>query len=72
MPPNRFWQGELEEALVKGAEIQAERAREELLMRAGGVLALVLAILGLLTAWYFKGSRKVRERLGHYRTEPTL
>lgn len=64
------WQSELE-AVYAEAEAYRERlAREKVIISSGGLMALALAVLGGLAAWYLKGSRKWREMRGSYRTTP--
>lgn len=65
-----LWQTDLERALADAEAIRAADARRRLILTGGGLLAAVVAALGGLVAWYLRGSRKLREALGGYRTEP--
>jgi uncharacterized membrane protein YgcG len=64
------WQLQLETVTETAVATRERVARRQLALQGGGLLAGVLAALGGVTAWYLRGSRKVREMLGKYRTEP--
>ncbi len=64
------WQTELEKVLDEAEAYRARVAQDKVIIASGGGLALILAVIGGLTAWYLKGSRKWREMRGSYRTTP--
>ncbi|MCB8976171.1 MAG: DUF2207 domain-containing protein [Ardenticatenaceae bacterium] len=64
------WQRKIEAEMAEGAAFQERQARINLAWLVGEILLGVLAVLGAITYWYLRGSRRLRERLGNYRTEP--
>ena len=64
------WQSDMERVMDEAEAYRVRVARDKIVITSGGGLALILAVIGGLTAWYLRGSRKWREMRGNYRTTP--
>ncbi|MCA9946280.1 MAG: DUF2207 domain-containing protein, partial [Anaerolineales bacterium] len=64
------WQRKIEAEIAEGEAYRVEQARIDLAWLVGKILAGMTAVLGAIAYWYLRGSRRLREALGNYRTEP--
>ncbi|MCB8949954.1 MAG: DUF2207 domain-containing protein [Ardenticatenaceae bacterium] len=64
------WQEKIEAEVAEGVAYQERQARIDLAWLVGKILMGITAVLGGLTYWYLRGSRRLREAQGNYRTEP--
>jgi hypothetical protein len=68
--PIPTWQSDVERVLAEVDTAAVARARQTLVQRVLGVLALIGAVLGGLLSWFRWGRRRVRETLGGFTSEP--
>ena len=64
------WQRKIEDEMAKGEIYRVRQARIDLAWLVGSLVLGIMAVLGGLTYWYLRGSRRLREAMGNYRTEP--
>ncbi|MBK8902140.1 MAG: DUF2207 domain-containing protein [Anaerolineaceae bacterium] len=64
------WQRKIEAEVAEGEAFKVRQARIDLAWLVGQMVAGVTAVLGAITYWYLRGSRRLREAMGNYRTEP--
>lgn len=64
------WQVELEAAFAEADAYRVRQARIDLGWLVGKIGAGVTAVLAAIVSWYLWGSRKLREKMGSYRTTP--
>ncbi len=64
------WQQQFEDVIAQADAAAVTRARNALMRRIVGILAIIAAILGAIIAWFRWGRRKVKETMGGYISTP--